>query len=187
MTIRDATTYELLLRHTDQPEGPGFSYAFSPDGSALYYANHLRVVRWDLSSNELRILAGTDIDGVANPNQVALSPDGRRLAVAGISGGVALLDATSGQVLATAEHDRSVLWGCFHPRGRNWRPPSPPSPTTGERSRCSTVTAWRHAGPSQISADRSSQAWRSARTEAGSHMEPRTEPQASTRWTPVKS
>ncbi len=44
MTIRDATTYELLLRQMDQPEGPGFSYAFSPDGSALYYANHLRVV-----------------------------------------------------------------------------------------------------------------------------------------------
>ena len=48
---------------------------------------------------------------------MALSPDGRRLAVAGLSRGVALLDARSGQVLATAEHDRSIFWVAFNPEG----------------------------------------------------------------------
>ena len=82
----------------------------------LYYANYHRVDRWDLNTNQLQILAGSDIDGVAYPHQVALSPDGQRLAVAAFRG-VALLDATSGRVLATGEKNRIVAQVAFSPDG----------------------------------------------------------------------
>ncbi len=94
-------------------------FAFSPDGSALYFADGSNVVRWNLRQNRVRLLTAGPIGGVFARGiyYVALSPGGRRLAVGGWPG-IAVLDARSGRILAT---NASIpwMWGiAFSPDGR---------------------------------------------------------------------
>jgi WD40 repeat protein/DNA-binding SARP family transcriptional activator len=96
-----------------------FELAFSPDGSVLYTTDLTSVVRWNLRSNRVRLLAPRPIGGVfaGGTFYVAVSPDGRRLAVGGVPG-IAVLDARSGRVLA-ANASISNMWGiAFSPDGR---------------------------------------------------------------------
>jgi DNA-binding SARP family transcriptional activator/WD40 repeat protein len=91
--------------------GAGFlhwaqSFAFSPDGAALYIADFSDVVRWDVRANRVRLLASGNIRGVGGLlgfGFVRLSRDGRRLVVGGVPG-VAVIDAASGRVLAATTH-----------------------------------------------------------------------------------
>ena len=88
ISLHGPRTYERLFKRKDICSVP-FNYAFSPDGSVLYYAGARGVMRWDLHANRLRVLtrstvlAGHGIDGA---HQVSLSRDGKRLAVAGFPG-----------------------------------------------------------------------------------------------------
>jgi WD40 repeat protein/DNA-binding SARP family transcriptional activator len=96
-----------------------FELAFSPDGSVLYTTDLANVVRWDLRSNRVRLLTPRPIGGVfaGGTFYVAVSPDGRRLAVGGVPG-IAVLDAKSGRVMA-ANASISNMWGiAFSPDGR---------------------------------------------------------------------
>jgi DNA-binding SARP family transcriptional activator/WD40 repeat protein len=107
--------------------------AFSPNGSILYVADGTNAVRWSLRTNRVRLLtpSGGLADGVfsAGTGSVALSPDGRRLAVGG-QPGIAVLDARDGRVLAT-NPDVPFLWGiAFSPDGRRIAAAqSPPYPS----------------------------------------------------------
>jgi WD40 repeat protein/DNA-binding SARP family transcriptional activator len=95
-------------------------FAFSPNGSVLYITDTTNAVRWSLRTNRVSLL--TPSGGLAGSvlfavGSVAVSPDGRRLAVGGFPG-IAVLDARSGRVLGT---NRSIqfTWGiAFSPDGR---------------------------------------------------------------------
>jgi hypothetical protein len=71
----------------------------------------MRLARWDLRADRIRILAkGGRIGPVVAALGfyfVALSRDGRRLTVGGYPG-IALLGAATGRVLANAQTDRSL-------------------------------------------------------------------------------
>jgi WD40 repeat protein len=96
-----------------------YQFAFSPDGSVLYAADVTNVVRWNVRSNTVRLLTPRPIGGVfaGGTYYVAVSPDGRRLAVGGLPG-IAMLDSRSGRVLA-ANANIPNEWGiAFSPDGR---------------------------------------------------------------------
>ncbi len=109
--------------------------AFSPNGSILYIADGTNAVRWTLRSNRVRLLTPTGglAGGVfsAGTGSVALSPDGRRLAIGG-QPGIAVLDVNTGRVLAT-NPDVPFVWGIvFRPDGRTIAAAeSPPYPSFG--------------------------------------------------------
>jgi WD40 repeat protein len=118
--IIDPVTGRTLL-HTPAAKGNAAGdpsdLVFSHDGSILYYASGLSVVRWDLRTDQVRNLAGAGLNGVGAPYglwAVALSPDARRLAVGG-QPGVAILDTSTGRVLATRTSGW-VWWVAFTPR-----------------------------------------------------------------------
>lgn len=95
--------------------------AFSPNGSVLYIADGTNAIRWYLQSNRVRLLtpSGGLAGGAlsAGTYYVALSPDGRRLAIGG-QPGIAVVDVTSGRVLA-ANPTIPSMWGiAFSPDGR---------------------------------------------------------------------
>jgi WD40 repeat protein/DNA-binding SARP family transcriptional activator len=95
------------------------NFAFSADGSVLFFPGAPGVVRWNWRTGGKRVLQRSPIGPVGSElglNVVALSPDGRRLAVGG-SPGLALLDAATGRVLATADLHRTVFWVAFSPNG----------------------------------------------------------------------
>jgi WD40 repeat protein len=106
-------TYKGLAYETDD-------LGFSADGSLLYVAGAGGIVRWDLRTDRKRVLQrnpiGPRLGGELGLGLVALSPDGRRLAVGGYPG-LALLDTSTGRVLATADAHRSVYWVAFSPDG----------------------------------------------------------------------
>jgi WD40 repeat protein len=126
VVILNASTGATRL--TAKGLGSEGDFAFSADGSTLYFASNIRgVVRWDLRTDRKRLLTDArcsetticSIDGVgaeAALNAVALSPDGRRLAVGGWPG-VALVDTASGRVLATADLHRTVWSVAFSADG----------------------------------------------------------------------
>jgi WD40 repeat protein/DNA-binding SARP family transcriptional activator len=95
------------------------NFAWSRDGSLLYFANGNQIVRWDLRRNRVRILAPGTIGAAGRYGglwYVALSRDGRRLAVGGLPG-IVLLDASSGRLLATAATNRTISWLALSPDG----------------------------------------------------------------------
>jgi WD40 repeat protein len=122
-------------RFTGKRLGPTSNFAFSADGSVLYFTGTPGVVRWDLRTGRKRVLQGHQIGRVGAEyvlTCVALSPDGRRLAVGGYPG-LALLDTATGRVLATADLHRTVFWVAFSPHGSALAVasgPNPPASTT---------------------------------------------------------
>jgi WD40 repeat protein len=122
VVILDASTGATRLKATD---GYTFNdFAFTADGSVLYFANDTNdteVVRWDLRTDRKRVVqlptsASGRVGSELGAGVVALSPDGRRIAVGGYPG-VALLDTATGRVLATADENRTVYWVAFSPDG----------------------------------------------------------------------
>jgi len=94
-------------------------FAFSADGSTLFFANGHGVMRWDLRTDRRHLLLASPIGRVGSQfglDVVALSPDGSRIAVGGWPG-LALLDATTGRVIATTDENRAVEWIAFSPDG----------------------------------------------------------------------
>jgi WD40 repeat protein len=125
VVILDASTGATRL--TAKVAGGEGNFAWSADGSTLYFASNFKgVVRWDLRTGRERLLSEPcsrttvctigRVGSESGLTSVALSPDGRRLAVGG-EPGVALLDTSTGRVLATGELHRSVLWVAFSPDG----------------------------------------------------------------------
>jgi WD40 repeat protein/DNA-binding SARP family transcriptional activator len=107
--------------------------AFSPDGSVLYIADGTNTVRWNIRTNRARLLtprgglAGGALSG--GTYYVAVSPDGRRLALGG-QPGIAVVDATSGKVLAANPSIPSMWEIAFSPDGRTIAAAeSPPYPS----------------------------------------------------------
>jgi WD40 repeat protein/DNA-binding SARP family transcriptional activator len=95
------------------------NFAWSRDGSLLYFANGNQIVRWDLGRNRVRILAPGTIGAAGRYGglwYVVLSRDGRRLAVGGLDG-IVLLDASTGRLLATAATNRTISWLALSPDG----------------------------------------------------------------------
>jgi WD40 repeat protein/DNA-binding SARP family transcriptional activator len=140
VVILDASTGATLL--TAKGMGYDSNFAFSADGSVLYFASNERgVVRWDLRTDRKRLLTTPcsettfcTIGRVGSEfalTTVALSADGRRLAVGGFPG-VALLDTATGRVLATADLHRTVWSVAFSPHGSRLAVASgPDSPAWG--------------------------------------------------------
>ena len=99
--------------------GPITALTFSPDGSALLSARYDEVtVRLLNGSATVRVLTCR----LARVHDLAFSPDGRTLAVAGgetgVSGGVCLLDWPTGRIRSTWEpHDDVITAVAFHPDG----------------------------------------------------------------------
>jgi WD40 repeat protein/DNA-binding SARP family transcriptional activator len=95
------------------------NFAWSRDGSLLYWANGNQIVRWDLRRHRVRVLAPGTIGAAGLYGglwYVALSRDGRRLTVGGLPG-IVLLDARSGRLLATAATNRTISWLAPSPDG----------------------------------------------------------------------
>ncbi len=88
-------------------------FSWSADGRTVYFADLESIVRWDLATNQLRILNSGGVRGVgAVPNswaQALLSRDGRRLYVAG-NPGVAIIDPASGRPIATNTIGGANTW-----------------------------------------------------------------------------
>jgi WD40 repeat protein len=97
---------------------PGKTYvAFSPDGRQLVTGAPTEYVFWDTHSWRRELAVPRENSG--RPGYLALSPDGRLLAVAHSISLVKLLDAHTGREMATLESpDPQLLsWLCFSPDG----------------------------------------------------------------------
>jgi WD40 repeat protein len=125
----DAPTLRL---ETGGHRGRVGTVRFSPDGRELYTAGDDKVVRvWNAErgtlERTLRLPVGPGTDG--NLYALDVSPDGRRVAVAGCHGCegfwrlpdaflVHLLDAQSGEILGVGRgHTNAVRWLSFSPDG----------------------------------------------------------------------
>jgi WD40 repeat protein len=114
-------------------------FAFSPKGSVLYIADGTNAVKWSLRTNRVSLLtpSGGLAGGVlsAGTYYVAVSPDGRQLAIGG-QPGIAVLDVNGGRVLAS-NTSIPAMWGiAFSPDGRTiavaQSPPYPSFTIAGE-------------------------------------------------------
>lgn len=98
--VRSGETTSILVGHV----GPVLGVAWAPDGKTLASAGEDGAVKlWDLEAIERR--SRRTFPGSASAYGLSFSPDGRRLAVALAEGGVAILDATSGSLVATLPHE----------------------------------------------------------------------------------
>jgi WD40 repeat protein/DNA-binding SARP family transcriptional activator len=122
LVILDAATGATRLTGTGPAAFSNYAFtnfAFTADGSVLYFAGGRGIVRWDLRTDRERVLQPNPIGPIGGElglSVVALSPDGRRLAVGGYPG-LALLDTATGRVLATGDEHRTVYWVAFSPDG----------------------------------------------------------------------
>jgi WD40 repeat protein len=83
---------------TTGPAGPSDPEAFSPDGKFLTVADGQKVARWDIATG--RVTAAFSVSTLGILTSMALSPDGRTLAVGGLLCGCAQLrNATTGRQL----------------------------------------------------------------------------------------
>jgi WD40 repeat protein/DNA-binding SARP family transcriptional activator len=120
-----ATGRTLMVAQGTHGENVGYytfqaeNFAWSHDGSLVYFANGNQIVRWDVRRNRIRILAPGTIGAAglyAGLFEVALSRDGRRLTVGGLPG-IVVLDASTGRLLATAATNRTFSWLAPSPNG----------------------------------------------------------------------
>jgi WD40 repeat protein len=111
LKLWDAATGQLI--HTLQGN-PGYSIAFSPDGTRLLSGGH-RAQLWDVASGRLLItLAGPD--RISPVKAVAFLPDGRYLVTA--DDDLRLWDAASGQLVRTfAGQSAGIESVAFSPDG----------------------------------------------------------------------
>lgn len=135
---------------------------FSPDGSVLYFSNYLEdrplyvsnLYRWDLRTGRVRRLAHGDIGGVGGGVGGGgfffehLTPDGRRLVVAGLPG-VAVIEARTGRLLAVSTKIPFVFQMALSPDGRRIAvtdsPPYPAEASSGSIALLDTRTLQRVA------------------------------------------
>jgi WD40 repeat protein len=97
-----------LVRQLDDVAAGPYGLAFSVDGGTLAISEGKAIKLWDVTSGALRRAVEPGPNAVT---QVALAPDGRRLAGAGGFGGVQVWDAETGR----------PLWEQAVPAGR-WAP-----------------------------------------------------------------
>ena len=119
--VRDAGTGRLFRTIRDH-DGSALALAFSPDGSRLLGAGNDRAIKiWDIASG--REIAATAWTGVAVFLEARFSPDGKRVAVAGLirpslTGEVRILDAENArEVWSLKGHTHGVLDVAFSPDG----------------------------------------------------------------------
>jgi WD40 repeat protein len=132
-----------ILERTSESAFNACDLVFSPDGSALYFSNYLEnrplyvsnLYRWNLRTGRVQRLAHGDIGGVGGGVGGGgfffehLTPDGRRLVVAGIPG-VAVIDVRTDRVLAASTTIPFVFQMALSPDGtRIAVTDSPPYPS----------------------------------------------------------
>ena len=115
VTLWDADTFEQLRMFDAHPNAV-LGIALGPDGLLATAGVDATAKLWDLPSGEERLtLRGHD----APVRQVAISPDGSRIATASDDGTARLWDATSGrELLVLTPHDGLVYGVAFSPDDR---------------------------------------------------------------------
>jgi RNA polymerase sigma factor (sigma-70 family) len=111
------------LRTIEVPcEQPGviaiqLSLRFSPDSKTLYACNgnHLSILRWDAAAGKALPLIGKHDGGL---NDIAVSPDGRSVAVASMGGSVYLWETATGQNRLVSKDAGLADAVAFSPDGR---------------------------------------------------------------------
>jgi len=93
------------------------SLRFSPDSKTLYAANgnHVVVLRWDAATGKALPFFGKHDGGLSD---LAVSPDGRSVAVASMGGSVYLWETATGQARSVNKHAGLAEKIAFSPDGR---------------------------------------------------------------------
>jgi WD40 repeat protein/serine/threonine protein kinase len=111
--VWDARSGRLLVE-LDGGGAPTRSVAFSPDGRRIMAAQGPRAWIWDLDT---RRESGPPIIHPGPITRATFSPDGSRLATAGMDGTACIWDLATGERMLTLEHAKEVLAVNFDPRG----------------------------------------------------------------------
>ncbi|MDR7253853.1 DNA-binding SARP family transcriptional activator/WD40 repeat protein [Nocardioides sp. BE266] len=126
VSLLDASTFRKTGRPVELGMDPLLVSAGPDDTAFVVYgpsatSAYLKVPadRWalvDLRSGEIRLRGPIDVE---SPIWSAVTPDGRRGVVTGLSGQVQILDLTTGHPIRPPRraHDASVYWAAFSPDG----------------------------------------------------------------------
>ena len=115
LSVLETTSGRVLLTLSGHKSEVGY-VTFTPDGMEIVSASDDDIRVWDATSGKhLSTLQGIDPDQEVF---VALSPDGRRLAVATSGQTIQLWDKSSGRVLLTMDHDNSLSGVVFSSDGK---------------------------------------------------------------------
>lgn len=114
-TLWNATTGDLEARFPSDPSGGTYCLVISPDGTEIFTGGSTGVVGiWGVNTHQSE---GTIPTGVAI-GAMALSPDGKLLAVAGYDGIIRIYDTASRTRVATLHGDEGHIWSmAFSPDG----------------------------------------------------------------------
>ena len=107
--------HETVVR-TIETDDPGFAVAFDPSGTRLVTGgwNRGTAAIWDVATGEKLVDLG---EPTASIMEVAFSPDGTRVAVAGFDHTVRIFDAATGELELTLRHPIAVSQISFSPDG----------------------------------------------------------------------